>query len=76
VNIGNPAEMTVLDFAREVIRATGSTSEVVFEELPVDDPKVRQPDIALAREKLGWEPKVPLAQGLKTTVDFFAASLD
>jgi dTDP-glucose 4,6-dehydratase len=76
MNIGNPAEMTVLEFAREVLRVTGSEAEVVFEPLPVDDPKVRQPDIALARKILGWEPRIPLADGLKATVDFFAARLD
>jgi dTDP-glucose 4,6-dehydratase len=72
VNIGNPAEMTVLQFAQEVIRTVGSSSEVVFEQLPVDDPKVRQPDITLARKVLGWEPKVLLAEGLKRTVEYFA----
>jgi dTDP-glucose 4,6-dehydratase len=58
VNIGNPAEMTVLEFAREVQRLTGSDAEIVFEPLPVDDPKVRQPDISLASEVLGWQPEV------------------
>jgi dTDP-glucose 4,6-dehydratase len=72
VNIGNPAEMTVLEFAQEVIRVIGSSSEVVFEPLPVDDPKVRQPDITLARKVLGWEPRVKLAEGLERTVDYFA----
>jgi len=72
VNIGNPAEMTVLDFAREIIRITGSSSEVVFKDLPEDDPKVRQPDITLARELLHWEPKVSLAEGLTPTIEFFA----
>jgi dTDP-glucose 4,6-dehydratase len=71
VNIGNPAEMTVLDFAREIIRITGTDSEIVFKPLPVDDPKVRQPDITKAREILGWEPKVTLAQGLEPTIEFF-----
>jgi dTDP-glucose 4,6-dehydratase len=71
MNIGNPSEMTVLEFAREILRLTGSESEVVFEELPVDDPKVRQPDITTARRVLGWEPRVPLAQGLAATIDFF-----
>lgn len=73
MNVGNPAEMTVLQFAREIIRLTGSSSEVEFRELPVDDPKVRQPDIALARKVLGWEPKVPLAEGLRRTIEYFAA---
>jgi dTDP-glucose 4,6-dehydratase len=72
MNIGNPSEMTVLEFAREIIRVTGSSSEVVFEELPVDDPKVRQPDISLAREVLGWQPQVLLADGLKETVEYFS----
>ena len=72
VNIGNPAEMTVLEFAREIIRLTGSRSEIRFEPLPVDDPKVRQPDITLARRVLGWEPRVALAAGLEETIAFFA----
>lgn len=72
MNIGNPSEMTVLEFAKEIIRVTGSSSEIVFEELPVDDPKVRQPDIALAREVLGWQPDVLLADGLKETVEYFS----
>ena len=72
VNIGNPAEMTVVEFAREVIRLTGSASQVVFESLPVDDPKVRQPDITLARTLLGWEPKVGLEEGLRATIAYFA----
>ena len=71
VNIGNPAEMTVLQFAEEILRLTGSSSEIIFEPLPVDDPKVRQPDIALAREVLGWQPTVSLADGLRTTIEFF-----
>jgi dTDP-glucose 4,6-dehydratase len=72
MNIGNPAEMTVLEFAKEIIRITGSSSEIVFEPLPEDDPKVRQPDISLARKVLGWEPQVLLADGLKDTIEFFA----
>ncbi len=72
VNIGNPAEMTVLQFAEEIVRITGSSSEIAFEPLPVDDPKVRQPDISLAREVLGWEPRVALADGLEDTIEFFA----
>ena len=75
MNIGNPAEMTVLEFAREVLRITDSKAEVVFEPLPVDDPKVRQPDISLARQVLGWEPRVTLADGLQATVDYFAVRL-
>jgi len=72
MNIGNPAEMTVLEFAKEIIRITGSSSEIAFEPLPEDDPKVRQPDITLAREVLGWEPQVLLADGLKDTIEFFS----
>ena len=71
MNIGNPAEMTILQFAREIIRLTGSRSEIVFRPLPVDDPKVRQPDISLARRVLGWEPAVPLELGLARTIEYF-----
>jgi len=71
VNIGNPTEMTVLEFAREIIRATNSRSRIVFKPLPQDDPKQRQPNITLARKLLGWEPKVPLAEGLVKTIDYF-----
>jgi dTDP-glucose 4,6-dehydratase len=65
VNIGNPAEYTLVELARKVIDATGATSEIVFEALPVDDPKVRQPDITRARQLLGWEPQVSLEEGLR-----------
>src|SRR5689334_12837170 len=75
VNIGNPYEMTLLDMAEQVIEATGSRSEIVFEALPVDDPKVRQPDITRAREVLGWEPEVDLRDGLPRTVDYFRETL-
>ena len=71
VNIGNPAEMTVLDFAKEIIRATGSRSKIAFKPLPQDDPRQRQPDIARARKYLKWEPKVPLAAGLVKTIEYF-----
>jgi len=73
VNIGNPAEMTVLQFAQEIVRLTGAASEVVFVELPEDDPKVRQPDITRARAVLGWEPQVSLEQGLRRVIDYFSA---
>ncbi|MEN8165010.1 MAG: UDP-glucuronic acid decarboxylase family protein [Acidobacteriota bacterium] len=73
MNIGNPAEMTVLQFAEEIVRLTDSASEIVFTELPEDDPKVRQPDITRARAMLDWEPKVLLEQGLRRTIDYFAA---
>jgi dTDP-glucose 4,6-dehydratase len=69
VNIGNPDEFTLLELAEAVIEVTGSRSEIVFEALPVDDPQVRQPDIALAREILGWEPKVSLREGLRRTIE-------
>ena len=71
VNVGNPAELSVLEFARTIRTLTGARSEIVFKPLPVDDPKVRQPDITKAREKLGWEPRVPLEEGLKRTIDWF-----
>jgi len=72
-NIGNPNEMTVLEFAREIVRLTNSSSEIIFTELPEDDPKVRQPDITKARSVLGWEPKVKLEEGLGKTIEFFAS---
>jgi dTDP-glucose 4,6-dehydratase len=69
VNIGNPNEFTLLELAKAVIEVTGSRSEIVFEALPTDDPQVRQPDITLARELLGWEPTVELREGLRRTLD-------
>jgi dTDP-glucose 4,6-dehydratase len=74
VNIGNPSEYSILEFARKILEITGSRSEIVFEELPVDDPKVRQPDISKARKLLGWEPRVPLDEGLRRTIDYFRPS--
>jgi dTDP-glucose 4,6-dehydratase len=71
VNIGNPHEMSIEEMARLIIKMTGSSSKVVFKELPADDPKVRQPDITRARTLLGWEPKVPLDQGLTSTIAYF-----
>lgn len=71
VNIGNPAEMTVIQFARAILEFTGSKSEIDFRPLPVDDPKVRKPDISLARRLLGWEPKVAFADGIGSTVAYF-----
>ncbi len=70
-NIGNPEEVTLLDFAKEVIALTGSNSKIVFKDLPKDDPKIRQPDITKAKRILGWEPKVDRATGLKITLDYF-----
>jgi dTDP-glucose 4,6-dehydratase len=75
VNIGNPVEMTLLEMAQAVIELTESTSEIVFEALPVDDPKVRQPDISRAKALLGWEPQVELREGLRTTIDHAMAQL-
>jgi dTDP-glucose 4,6-dehydratase len=75
VNIGNPHEMTLLDLAKRIIRLTGSRSEIVFRPLPVDDPKVRQPDIGRARAVLGWEPRVDTEEGLRLTVDWFQEKL-
>jgi dTDP-glucose 4,6-dehydratase len=71
VNLGNPKESTILEFARTVIEMTGSTSECVHRELPVNDPKVRQPDISRAREVLGWEPRVTLEEGLGMCLGYF-----
>jgi dTDP-glucose 4,6-dehydratase len=71
VNIGNPREMTMLEFAREIIRATGARSKIVHLPLPQDDPKQRRPDITKARTLLRWEPVVPLADGLTKTIDYF-----
>jgi dTDP-glucose 4,6-dehydratase len=69
VNIGNPEEMTLLDMAKTVVELTESRSEIVFQALPVDDPKVRQPDITRARDLLGWEPKIPIREGLRRTIE-------
>lgn len=71
VNIGNPAEITLKEFAEEVIKLTGSAQKIVYKPLPVDDPKQRQPDITKAKEILGWEPKVARAEGLKITYEYF-----
>jgi UDP-glucuronate decarboxylase len=71
VNVGNPTETTVLEFAKRIIALTGSRSKIVNKPLPADDPKQRKPDISLARELLGWEPKVPLETGLRRTIDYF-----
>jgi UDP-glucuronate decarboxylase len=71
VNLGNPGEFTILELAETIIRLTGSSSEIVFKPLPQDDPLQRQPDISLAREKLSWEPKVKLEEGLERTIAFF-----
>jgi dTDP-glucose 4,6-dehydratase len=75
MNIGNPAEMTVLEFAKEIIRATGSRSRITFKPLPQDDPKQRRPDISRARKHLRWTPKVALAEGLVQTIKYFRQKL-
>jgi len=75
MNIGNPAETSILEFATRIINLTGSSSRIVFKPLPADDPKQRQPDISLAREKLGWEPKADIDTGLKKTIDYFSRLL-
>jgi dTDP-glucose 4,6-dehydratase len=75
VNLGNPRELSVLEFARTIQRLTGTSSEIVFRPLPVDDPKVRQPDITRARTGLGWEPKVELEDGLMRTIEYFRSVL-
>ncbi|HLC65346.1 MAG TPA: UDP-glucuronic acid decarboxylase family protein [Candidatus Nanoarchaeia archaeon] len=74
VNIGNPNEMTILEFAKKIKEITGTKSEIIFRPLPIDDPKVRQPDITKARKLLGWEPKTPLEDGLRKTIEFFRGS--
>ena len=75
VNIGNPSEMSLLGLAETVIEGAGSRSELVFESLPVDDPKVRQPDITRAKQLLGWEPEVDIREGLRQTIDHYAKVL-
>ncbi len=75
VNVGNPAEFTIMELAEKVIGATGSKSRIVFKALPADDPARRCPDIGLAREKLGWQPAVGLEDGLARTVDYFRQKL-
>ncbi|WP_397364223.1 UDP-glucuronic acid decarboxylase family protein [Olleya sp. R77988] len=71
VNIGNPHEITIKDFAEEIIKLTGTTQKVIYKDLPVDDPMQRQPDISLAKKLLDWEPKVGRAEGMKKTFDYF-----
>jgi UDP-glucuronate decarboxylase len=71
INIGNPDEFTIRELAEQVIALTGSKSEIVQHPLPTDDPKQRQPNIAKAKDLLGWEPKVPLVEGLGHTIEYF-----
>src|ERR1700757_1936730 len=75
VNIGNPREMTIKQFAEQIIRLTGTKSTIEYKPLPVDDPKVRQPDISRAKKILGWEPKVHFEEGIKKTIEYFKESL-
>jgi dTDP-glucose 4,6-dehydratase len=72
VNLGNPLEMTIREFAETIRDAVGAKSTIVYQPLPEDDPKQRQPDITKARRLLGWEPKVDLMTGLRLTIDYFA----
>lgn len=76
VNLGNPGEFTMLALAELVLKKIGGRSEIVFRSLPSDDPKQRRPDISLARERLGWEPTIPLSEGLDRTITYFAQLLD
>jgi len=75
VNIGNPREMTILEFAQAILEITGSQSGIIRKALPVDDPKTRQPDISRARKVLGWEPKVDFERGIRETILFFQEKL-
>ena len=75
VNLGNPHEMTILELARFIVELTGSKSETTFKELPVNDPRVRQPDISRAKKELSWEPTVPLKEGLMKTIEYFERKL-
>jgi UDP-glucuronate decarboxylase len=72
VNIGNPGEFTIGQLAQKVIDMTGAKSKIVYHKLPADDPTRRKPDITLAKKVLGWEPKIPLDEGLKKTIEYFA----
>jgi UDP-glucuronate decarboxylase len=71
INIGNPGEFTILELAEKIIQMTGTTSKIVFQDLPQDDPKQRRPDISRAKTVLSWEPKINLEQGLIKTIDYF-----
>ena len=75
VNIGNPSEISIIDFAQLILSLTGSKSKVVFKPLPEDDPKVRRPDISMAKSSLGWKPKIGLEEGLKKTIQWFSQNL-
>lgn len=74
VNLGNPNEFSIQELAKKIIAMTGSSSKIVFKSLPNDDPKQRQPDITLARKKLGWEPTIELEDGLSRMIEYFKGS--
>jgi UDP-glucuronate decarboxylase len=76
VNIGNPSEFTILELAENVIRLTGSPSRIIFKPLPQDDPTQRRPDISKAEALLGWTPRIPLAEGLAKTIQYFKGALN
>jgi UDP-glucuronate decarboxylase len=75
INLGNPFETTILELAEKVLQLTDSSSKIIFKPLPADDPRQRQPDITLAREKLGWSPKTSLEEGLTKTINYFKTLL-
>jgi dTDP-glucose 4,6-dehydratase len=75
VNIGNPQEMTIRQFAEKIREITGTKSRIEYKPLPVDDPKVRQPDITRARKLLGWEPKIEFEAGIRRTIEYFRERL-
>jgi dTDP-glucose 4,6-dehydratase len=75
VNLGNPEEISILEFAKEIVRLTGSRSRIVFNPLPKNDPKVRQPDITKAKKILGWEPTVSREEGLRRTLQYFRGKI-
>lgn len=76
VNLGNPNEVSILDFSKEILELSKSKSEIRFEPLPQDDPKVRRPDISRARSILDWEPKVPRSEGMKKTLEYFRSRIE
>jgi dTDP-glucose 4,6-dehydratase len=76
VNIGNPVEMTIMDFAKKIHEVAGGNGEIIFKPLPQDDPKVRQPDITKARGLLGWSPKVFLDEGIRETLNYYKKKLN
>ena len=75
VNLGNPGEFTMLELAEKVLAKVGGKSKIVFKPLPQDDPKMRRPDISLAKKELGWEPKVSLDEGLDEVIDYFRRTI-